>query len=250
MSDRPTVTPHLPALLDEPGSIAEALDTHLHLTALEGWAGDLKKYVAGWINTQAEERKAVDGAAPTWRLPDGQVLLTDPQPKPTISDRDRFARWYVVTVLGRDAEERPEPPGDVLWFDDHVAVRLVATVDSPHLVRFLADEAFAGEDTEQRAGAAARLAAQARVEEQWLAGDAVLEGLIDGTIHGRASGGRVVVDTDRLLPYDRDTGEIVPGVEVRPGGAPVVQVRPSTKAKQRVRGELDDLIGTPPPVEG
>lgn len=224
----------------EPTSIAEALDLDVRLGALSGWVNDRKRAVSGWVKAKAEARLVEDGAAPTWRLDDGTVLLTDPDPRPRIADTEAFGRWYVTELLDRDPDEEPES-GYVIRFDDRVGRRVVARAASGDLLAFL-DEHAAGGST---ADAADLLAGRIEVEEEWLVGEATLDEMVKGKAHAVESGKpRLMVDEDRLMVVDKATGEApVPGTAVAAPNERGVQMRPSTDAKERVRAELDTLLG-------
>ena len=227
----------------EPSSIAEALDLDVRLGALSGWVNDRKRAVSGWVQTKAEARLAEDGAAPTWRLDDGTVLLTNPTPTPRIADQEAFARWYVANLLDRDPDEIPEA-GYRMQFDDRVLRRVVARADSSDLLAFLDDLARA-DDNDYAAALAQGMANAVSVDEEWLVGESTLDDLIAGKIHtADKDRPRLIVDADRLVVVDRQTGEApVPGTQVAPPNKRTVQMRPSTDAKGRVRGELDRLLG-------
>lgn len=222
----------------EPSSIAEAMDLHLRLGTLSSWVDDRKKAVAGWVQDRAETRLAEDGAAPTWRLPQGTVVLTDPVPSARIVDQEAFARWYVTAFLGRDPDEAPEERAH--WFDDRVMRRTVAHAESVDLLDFL-DADAAGDP-----GAVNLLRGRISVDVEWLVGDATLDDLLAGKLHHLA-GERpaLVVDTDRLVVVDQATGEApIPGTTVSPPNRRTVQMRPGTNAKQQVRSELNELLGS------
>lgn len=245
MTEQQTVTPIDPTeevatvLHREPTSIAEALDLDVRLAALSGWVNDRKRAVSGWVQDKAESRLVEDGAAPTWRLDDGTVLLTDPSANPKISGPEAFARWYVTALLDRDPDEVPEQ-GYTMQFDERVLRRTVASADSRDLLAFLDEQAEDARD------AATLLADRIRVDEEWLVGEATLVDLVKGKAHATsADRPRLMVDEDRLVVVDTATGEApVPGTTVSPPTKRTVQMRPSSDAKSRVRAELDTLLGT------
>ena len=224
----------------EPTSIAEALDLDVRLAALSGWVTDRKRAVSGWVQAKAEARLREDGAAPTWRLDDGTVLLTNPKPTPRVQDTEAFARWYVREILGSDPDKEPAE-GYMMQFDDRVARRTVASADSDALLTFL-DEQAAGPTLD----AADLLAGRIQVEEEWLLSESTLDDLLAGKIHTPDKDRpRLVLDANRLVIVDADTGEApVPGTQVAPPGKRTVQMRPSTSTKTRTRSELDRLLGT------
>lgn len=241
----PDITPVLGALSHQPGSVADALDVHLRLTVLSAWVAERKSTVADWLKAKGEARLAEDGAAPTWRLDDGTVLLTDPKPKPAVEDRAAFAVWY--EAAGGTVERRrtaTATPDVLLRFYDS-AIRAVDAAEDEYATKM--------------ALAAGYLLRAMDVTEDVLLPEDVLDGLLAGDdLPDPDVGARVVihypvnpVEEGQRDPYlvDVVTGERVPGTTVRPAGPRTVQVRPDTKAKTRVRGELDRLLG-PPQIGG
>ena len=252
MSEQTDVEPINPTdevdtvLREEPTSIAEALDLDVKLAALSGWVNDRKRAVAGWVQTKAEGRLAEDGAAPTWRLDDGVVLLTDPEAKPRIADSEAFARWYVANLLGRDPDEEHDQGEYVRWFDDRVARRTHARADSTDLLRFLDGmaQALTG-DADDAVAVAEALVSEVQTDEEWMVGEATLADLLAGKLYpSEGERPRISTDTNRLVLVDAETGETpIPGTVVAPPSARAVQMRPSADAKKRVRSELDRLLG-------
>ena len=224
----------------EPTSIAEALDLDARLGALSGWVNDRKRAVSGWVHDKAEARREEDGAAPTWRMDQGTVLLTDPDPKPRLVDHEAFGRWYVTVLLDRDPDEEAPEGEYLLRFDDRVARRVVATCPSDVLLAFL--DARADDDSGYVAGRL--LADRIEVDEEWLADPEILDALVAGKAHPRDDGKpRVILNATALTLVDRDTGEAVPGTQVSPPNKRSVQMRPSADTKTEVRAELDRLLG-------
>lgn len=249
----PDITPVLGALSHQPGSVADALDVHLRLTVLSAWVNERKSTVADWLKAKGEARLAEDGAAPTWRLTDGQVILTDPKPKPAIEDRDAFAAWYEDAsgeLLIRRRTATVDPPDALLSLVDAVNHPDAKSQDYTASERYVCDVL---------APAAEELAKAITVTEDVLLPEDVLDGLLSGDdLPDPDLGARVVihypvnpVEEGQRDPYlvDTTTGERVPGTTVRPAGPRTVQVRPDTKAKTRVRAELDRLLG-PPQIGG
>jgi len=235
----------------EPTSIAEALDLDARLGALSGWVNDRKRAVSGWVHDKAEARREEDGAAPTWRMDQGTVLLTDPDPKPRLTDHEAFGRWYVTVLLGRDPDEK-SPEGEyLLRFDNRVARRVVATCPSDVLLAFLNAEAaeFARANDGMMATVPREeifaLTSAIHVEEQWMAEPEILDALVAGKVHANQDTGkpRVILNPTALALIDRDTGESIPGTTVSPPSKRSVQMRPSADTKTEVRAELDRLLG-------
>lgn len=222
----------VPSILkDRPSSVAEALDLHVRLTALSGWVSDRQKRISGWLKDKGEAALEAEGAIPTWRLPAGQVILTDPKPKPSIEDREAFAAWY-------------EQAGGT------VARRRTAHTDPDALLAFHDRMADIVVDDQWQAGEAAVWLLEAvTVTEDVLLPEDVLDRLLAGDdLPVPDVGARCVIHTpDDADPYVVDTvdGGPVPGVTVRPAGSRTIQVKPTPDAKARVRRELESLIGPP-----
>jgi|GEM_PF-6210371 len=239
-----TISENVTTTLDRaPSSIADALDISVRLGALSGWVNDRKQAVSEWVQTKAEERLAEDGAAPTWRLDEGTVLLTNPSAKPRVQDPEAFGRWYVEELLEQDPDERPAE-GYVMEWGSLVARRTEASTGSVDLLTFLDEFAAAGSEGEEACAVAAALVDRVEVEERWLVGDDLLDALIEGKAHTVDDLPRVVVLDDPLVVVDRATGEAVPGTAVTAPRARNVQMRPSTATKDRMRAELDTLLGS------
>lgn len=214
-----------------PDTVADALDLHVRLSALSGWVNERKSHVADWLKAKGEARILEDGAAPTWRLTDGQVILTDPKPKPSIEDREAFAAWY-------------EQAGGT------VTRRRTATVDPDALLTFHDRmEGIVVDDQWQAGEAAIWLVDAVTVTEDVLLPEDVLDRLLAGDdLPVPEVGARCVIHTpEDRDPYVVDTvdGGPVPGVTVRPAQARTIMVKPTPDAKARVRRELESLIGPP-----
>lgn len=227
----------------DPSSVADALDLHLRLDELGKWVDDRKRDVRGWALAKGLERKREDGAAPTWRVDDGSVIVTDPKPKPRIADRETFARWYLVHVIGCDPDEQPGAD-EVLWPTAEIVRREVASVDSTPLLDFLRQRAE-GRDALDTID---DLAEHVRVDVEWLLPGEMLDDLLDGKRDALDDERPRLVLVERGEGWDvidATTGESVPGVEVSPPGSETVQMKPDGKARTRVKGELVDLLGPP-----
>lgn len=244
-------------LTDKPQSVADALDLHVRLSALADWVKERRDEVRAWTRHRAIDRLAEDGAAPTWRLDDGSVLLTDPKPTPKINDPDEFGEWYALNVAETDTEPVPGAAWDRAWFGA-VACDAVPSATTEALRRFVnaADQALdrdGSHNVTKLADAAETLADEIEVGYRWHIPEGLLEQLIAGehapvTVDGRDRP-RLIVDEENGVAWDAATGEAVPGVHIAPAGERTVQFRPSTKARQRVRGELDALVGSPAPID-
>lgn len=230
----PDITPVLGALSHQPGSVADALDVHLRLTVLSAWVNERKSTVADWLKAKGEARIEEDGAAPTWRLDDGTVLLTDPKPKPAVDDREAFAAWY--EAAGGQVERRR-----------------TATAASEPLLRFHDAVTRALDSTDDEYATTVALAANnlrpsITVTEDVILPEDVLDELLAGTdLADPDVGARVQLHDSGEDVYlvDTVTGEKVPGTTVRPAAPRGIQVKPTPDAKARVRAELDRLLGAP-----
>ena len=247
MTDLDPATPS-DLLRTEPTTVAGAFDVYTRLSTLESWVADRKRAVRDWTQGLAEARKAEDGAAPTWRLDGGSVTLTDPQPTPRITDAEAFVRWWLESVEGTDPD---------LYDDDYdefafetalgkIVRRRVAAAASGDLLDFLRRLAAPADDCDVAYAAAHTLAETLQVDVEWvLPADALDVALAPPSKDARV---KVVKAADGWAMIDTD-GERVPGVTVAPPGKPAIQVRPSTEVKERLRAELDDVIGPAPLTE-
>lgn len=238
---------------DRPETVSDAFDLHVRLTALMGWIADRRDDVVDWTRTRAEDRRAEDGAAPTWRLPGGTVVLTDPQPAAAVTDPECFARWYVGIVLGYTLPRDDDAIAGGQWSYDNGRVVLVPTAraSSEVLLSFVAAY-HDGHPIE----AATELAEHLTVRWEFYVGEDLLDDLLTGQWRALDDGSprfELVEDAGYVVDRGHAHGEIVPGLTVtgrRPG---VVQFRPSRDVRQRVRAELDALLGPSalhPPMSG
>ncbi|MFN2346022.1 MAG: hypothetical protein ABR616_09950 [Dermatophilaceae bacterium] len=232
----------------DPDSIRDALDVYTRLDVIASWAEDRKGQIRSWVAGRADVRRAEDGAAPTWRLGDdvGTVLQTDPKPSPKVADRDAFAEWYVREVLADDPD-RPNEPGEyLLRFDDHAARQATADVDSDALLAFvdLAEKAVY-DDLYVATDDVLAFADRVRTDVRWVVSDDLLDGLLTGKIGGDTPRAKVVgSDESGRAVIDVQTGEQIPGTEVRPPGKRSVQMRPDKRYRGKIRTELDEIVGT------
>lgn len=224
-------------LLREPDSVADAVDLDLRLDALADWLKERRNYVRAWLLDTALDRHAEDGAAPTWRLDGTTVSLTDPKPKPYVADSDAFARWY-ATRSGADVDAAELTPGAMTPLDDDVAVFAHVTVSNAALAAF-AEAIEADRSRDALADAAEALAPHVTVERQVVIPTDLLDRLVE-------TADVVIASTDDgHVAIDAASGEVVPGVKVRPPGQPTIQVRPSQATRGTVRRELDEALHPP-----
>lgn len=237
--DRPDPVSAVRPLLREPASVADAADLDLRLAALADWLKERRDYVRDWLLSTALDRHAEDGAAPTWRLDGATVTLTDPKPKPYVADADAFGRWWAARC-GADVDAVEVRPGSVEHATDDVAVRTRVSAPEAALADFaVAMRMVDTDDHDATVGTARRLAASLTVEREIVVADGLLDRLVDTA--------EVVVAFTEAGGYDvvAGSGELVPGVSVRPPADPTIQLRPSQAVRDRVRRELDDALHPP-----
>lgn len=150
-----------------------------------------------------------DGPVAGW-----SALITAPQPKPYISDRDAFVGWWVDEGLPHESREYVEV------IDQERAVEML-TCDSPLL----------------DAVASKLIGCLAVRTEVLLPDDAAEQATV--TAHPTDDGGYV----------NPDTGEVIPGLSWR-RAKPTLQVRGDGQAKARVRREVADRLGITPALAG
>lgn len=203
-----------------PADVADAVDRVAHIAAMKAWLVDVEQPVRDWLNVKADEiEKATGGAFNVPVAGVGRALRTDPPPKPVVTDHEALGRW-IVARHGHDPDEW-EPALE----NGAVDRRDVATVDSAHLLTFLARFAAAGDDPGEVASAAVTLAGAVTVEETWYVDPGYLDVF--------------KVAGDRLV--DRDTGEVVPGVEVRRGQR-TLTVTPDKRRKAELIQQLERML--------
>jgi hypothetical protein len=235
LAARPSPAPS--ALTDEPATVAGALDLHARLSALSAWIDDRKRAVTGWTLARGLARKAEDGAAPTWRLDAGTVVLTDPKPTPRVADVEAFARWYVVEVLDKDPDLDDR---DVDYAMGRVVRRRTATAPASALLDFLDGLVAAEGYADDVRATASALSTAIAVDDVWLIDDSLLADLLSA-----GERARLVAVADGWVAIDPTTGEEVPGVRVAPPAKPTIQMRPTPDVKTTLRAELDRLLGRP-----
>ena len=263
--DEPTTSVELArpldALRDRPDTIAQAIERAARIDALTAWLKDLRDDVRhGYVDATARTVEQTTGGsfnAPVKGV--GVAYRTQPQPAPTIVDSDAFARWYVSELLDADPDSDRDhthdddgeviTPPRVVHYDDRVARRTVASCDSSELLTFLhavaAADSHGDRDTHSTLYAAAvgRLVESIDVVDEWLVGQATLDDLLAGKLYAVGDAPRLVCDTKALTCVDRLSGELVPGVVVKPAPSGVLTIKPDTKLRKRLRGELDELLG-------
>lgn len=250
IADAPDAASAVQILRREPSTVAEALDIHARLSAVEDWLDGRKRTLRDWTKARAEARKQEDGGAPTWRFDDGTVGLTDPQPTPRIVDAEAFARWWLTAIEETDPDLHDDAYDEFVFETSigAIARRRTATASSDDLLTFLRTWARTGpEEGTEAIRAAERLAGeQIRVDVEWLLSeDAIGRALTPkqgGPVLDDGTSPRLTVVGDHAI-IDRASGEEVPGTDVAPPGKASVQFRPTTETKDRLGDELTALLG-------
>lgn len=234
---------------EEPLDISDAIARIARLATLRGWLTEVEQPIRGWLEQRADAAEAMLGKGASFRAPIedvGLALRTRPQPKPSIADREQFARWLLRDVIGTN------PDGDaslrhIEWGAPPLVVRRdVATCESEPLLA-LADAIHDPSSEEgDDADAIYAVVDAIRIERQWHVDDQVLDDLLAGKMYQRDDDGTPCVKvTDDLRVVDTLTGEPVPGTRVSPPGQRVLQVTPAKELKQALRAELEALVGPP-----
>lgn len=242
--DRVDAVSAVAPLLREPDSVADAVDVDLRLGALGDWLKERRDYVRGWLLAHARDRRDEDGAAPTWRIDGATVSLTDPHPKPYVADDDAFGRWYAARQ-GVDPDDVDVLPGGLAHLTDDVAVRAAVTASDAALSAFVgAMQAIDPLDRDGVARVAETFRSRVTVERRVVVSQGLLDRLIDANeavVAGTDDGGYCVVAGG--------SGEVIPGVSVRPPGESTIQIRPSQAVRGSVRRELDAALDLPSTVD-
>lgn len=174
------------------------------------------------LKQAVEQESERTGTAFTARLDGVTALLTDPQPKPKLIDRDAFAGWF--------AEAYP---------DDVEEVERVEVIDGHRAVRLTADiEVGAPDGQEDWENAARALASCVKVYTEVLLPEKAIDLAYDR--------GRLHVTDDHVI--DVDTGEPVAGLAAS-RGKPVMQVKLDKQARMVAGRQVREAMGIPAEVE-
>ncbi|MCA1782016.1 MAG: hypothetical protein LC679_07535 [Intrasporangiaceae bacterium] len=210
---------HLELFNGDGATLAQRLKAAAQADALSAIVGDAKAHVRTALEDAVRDMSAQTGTAFTARQDGWTALITDPQPKGRVTDRQAFGDWARLgTDLPIELAERVE-------VNDHVkAAELLGLLDDRAGNRKelddLAAEAFA-------------------VVTDYLLPEDPITPLVES--------GRCKLTHDALI--DLDTGEAVPGVTVTVGKS-TLQVRGTKAAKAAERREVADLLSIPAELAG
>lgn len=250
MTDKPTTALNpIDRMRTPPDDVPDAIQRVAQIKALQSWLNDLETPIRGWLRSKADEVEALTGSAfRTEAKGVGTAHLSDPQPKPRVSDPEAFARWYVTDVLDADPDGDPDKPHRS--FETVVVRTTVATVDSDELVAFMHAHAqrFTASTDDQSNQYVDRLASWVTVDVVWSISETLLDDLLAGKIDKLNEGNRLKLAGDKVI--DAETGEPVPGVRVAPAGKRVLTVTPDKAIKAALAAELRAAIGPPALTDG
>lgn len=212
-------TPYLVTIEPRTATVGDLAYSAAALTVLGDLVDDYRQAIRRRLGDTLDAERERLGAAPSVKTNGIAATLTDPQPKASVSDRERFGSWVVETDAAPYATRRV-----VELRDEEAAADALA---------LLRDALATDADVEAAALDVFRFA---------MPGEAVVveESALDDLV---ASGRAAVVDDATLV--DTETGEAIPGTRVS-RGARRVQVRPSSARRAALRRELVSALRLPP----
>lgn len=212
--DRASLIPHLQ---QTPTGVPDAIERIARIKALTGWLAAMEKPLRAWLEAKGYEVEQMTGSAFRTEAADiGKAHLSNPQPKPRISDADTFADWYAAAG-GTVAE----------------TVR-VHIVDEQRAAEILADVLASDSAYELSAQQVAELAASIKVTTDKVLPADPLDQLV--------ASGQAAVTPNGVVD---ENGEKIPGTAVTEPGPRTLTVTPDKLLKERVARELRELLGPP-----
>lgn len=216
-------------LAPQPG---EALDDKVRRAgqakALVTFAQDVEKAARADLQREVDHVAALTGTGFSAKVDGIRATLTDPQPKPRITDQDAFAAWWVEQGFEHTTREYVE-------VTDHAVAAAI--------LRAVEDRAF-GSDPNDAANGLVELAGCLTVRREVLLPANPLGQLVKSgrcIVRGKGDGH----DEPWWDFMDVETGELVPGVDVTPPADPVLQVTPDKDAKARYAAVIRSFFGMP-----
>lgn len=201
------------------GSIAAKITRAGQARALKDFAAEIDRIARADLEAEAHHDSAQAGGGGWTRKVDGvQAVLTDPQPKPHVTDSAAFEQWWVEAGLEHETVERVEVV-------DHAKAAAALTWrernrDDPRPVDLT--------------GLLDGLEDACKVVTDTVLPEKPLDRLLDT--------GRAVASDAGLI--DTQTGEAVPGVECTRQNAQL-RVTPDKQAKARNRAIVASYFGLP-----
>ena len=210
-------------------TLAERMQAAIQAEALEGLVKAAKKQVRTALEDAVASESERTGTSFTARLDGWSAQLTDPQPKPHVTDREVFVGWWVAEGFDHQTVERVE-------VTDHV--RLATTI------AIIMDDS-AGDGSRLRTGADAEHLEQILVESAKVVTEHVLP---EKALDSLTADARFVVTDGGLV--DTATGEHVPGVECS-RTAPQLRLVPKDKTvRLSAQREVASRLGVAPELLG
>ena len=212
--------------IDQPATLADKIRRAGQTRALLDFVKDLDGLVRADLEAEAKADTDRAGGGGFTRKVDGvQATVTDPKPKPHVTDPDAFEQWWVDAGLEHETRDRVEA------HDHELATHYLAGIlgaaaeeDDPEI-----------EDPEVNWRSLARMLADCLDHRtEYVLPEKPLDRLTEA--------GRAVATDNGLI--DTETGEAVPGVECSRAAAQL-RVTPDKEAKARDRALVASYFGLP-----
>lgn len=192
-------------------TLASRMRACIQAEALEGLVKDAKRHVRVALEDAVDQQSEVTGTSFTAKVDGWSAQFTDPQPKPSVTDHEAFAGWWVGEGL------------------EHRTVERVEVVDHPRAVSLML--ALDGEDP----GDVYELADCFMVVTEHVLPDKPLDLL---------TAPRFKATDDGLV--DTDTGEMVPGVECFRSARQLRLVPKDKRVRLEAKREVGVRLGVRP----
>jgi hypothetical protein len=223
----------LQPLQDRPGTVNELLHAVAAGTAVGDVVGDQVKHLRTRLHAEVDRLSDETGAAFTARVGGvGSALLTDPQPKPRVLDRDVFGHWLATNV---------DPDGDLGLVTSRQRVEVV---DHDRAAAAILDSG-GGDPTQaavyRQSDRYHELRACLEVATEWLPSESALDVLLEkrwAAVRSDGDGGWLLVAVDG----DGLPGDAVEGVTVS-CGEPQLQVRLEKQAREAAKAQVRQALG-------
>ena len=194
--------------IDQPATLADKIRRAGQTRALLDFVKDLDGLVRRDLEAEAKGDTERAGGGGFTRKVDGvQAVVTDPKPKPHVTDPDTFEQWWVNAGLEHETRER------------------VHVTDHDTLIYALREATTLHRDAMMQV---------VEIVTEYVLPEKPLDRLTES--------GRAVATDNGLI--DTETGEAVPGVECSRAAAQL-RVTPDKEAKARDRALVASYFGLP-----
>ncbi len=203
-------------LFSEADSLQERLAAAVQARALLSLVKDAQKRTDRALRESVDDVSRVTGTKFTARDAGWSAVVTDPQPRPVVADREAFGRWGNYETVSRvEVRDHAAATAFVRWCENRNSLSL--SLDG------LAETALGA----------------LRIVTDYVLPEDPFTPLIDA--------GRIKVTTDHVV--DLETGEPVPGTTVQTARSEL-RVTGTKDAKAAARRQLADRLGIPAEIGG